>query len=63
MRIQTPASTKPGAQQRVHETRATPSDPGVAISDLNDFLTTTLARQIKAEEAHHNAFHNRDPTP
>jgi ketosteroid isomerase-like protein len=29
------------------------------MSDLDDFLTTTLARQIKAEEA----LHNGDPAP
>jgi len=29
------------------------------MSDLDDFLTTTLARQIKAEEA----IHNGDPAP
>ncbi len=29
------------------------------MSELDDFLTTTLARQIKAEEA----IHNGDPTP
>ena len=29
------------------------------ISELDDFLTTTLARQVEAEEA----IHNGDPTP
>jgi hypothetical protein len=29
------------------------------MSDLDDFLTTTLARQVEAEEA----IHNGDPTP
>jgi hypothetical protein len=33
--------------------------PEAAISDLDDFLTTTLARQVEAEEA----IHNGDPTP
>jgi hypothetical protein len=33
--------------------------PEAAIIDLHDFLTTTLARQVEAEEA----IHNGDPTP
>jgi hypothetical protein len=33
--------------------------PEAAISDLDDFLTTTLARQVEAKEA----IHNGNPTP
>jgi hypothetical protein len=31
----------------------------VVMSDLDDFLATTLARQVQAEEA----LHNGDPEP
>jgi ketosteroid isomerase-like protein len=33
--------------------------PEAGMSELDDFLTTTLARQVEAEEA----LHNGDPTP
>jgi len=33
--------------------------PGGGITELDDFLTTTLARQVEAEEA----IHNDDPAP
>jgi ketosteroid isomerase-like protein len=42
-----------------NRTGASYNKEGTAMSELDDFLTTTLARQVAAEEA----MHNGDPGP